>query len=51
MSRRFRRDDQPFNPDNVATPGAMRLYFRLIVIAAAIGLMCGLIWTLWHLLP
>jgi hypothetical protein len=49
MARHFPRDHHPFDPDDVATPGVMRALLYLVALAAFIGLICGIVWTLWHL--
>ena len=45
----------PFQPthddyEDVASPGTTRLLFLAIGIAMLIGLICGVVWTVYHLL-
>jgi hypothetical protein len=46
MSRRRRHDED----DEPASPEVSRLLVVAYLIAAAVGLIAGVIWVLWHLL-
>jgi hypothetical protein len=47
MPRRF--PDDPPREQRVASPDFTRLLAMAFGVAAVIGLLCGVVWVLWHL--
>jgi len=46
----FPRDHRSFDLDDYAPPWFLHLWLRVLAIGAVLGLVCGLIWIVAHLL-